>query len=223
MTDDAKPPGDDVDAPDAAPTIVVAGHPRGSEEDSLWSRRTADPDDAAAKVDAAQAEAAAEAADLAAVDAAEAAAEAADVAADAAEARSAADRAADARDRASDAKDRATGKASDAKQRAGARAGEARERASSFAASARERASNTDVKELAASTTSLIDTARPFFLAFFAVLFTVLAFVGGDSGTSQLFVVGAILCVLAAGFSDELSHIVPPHRRQARDEDERGG
>ena len=97
---------------------------------------------------------------------------------------------------------------------------EARDRAASFTANARERASGTDVKELAASTTSLIDTARPFFLAFFAVLFTILAFVGGDDGTSQLFVVGAILFVLAAGFSDELGHIVPAHRRQAGHKDE---
>ncbi len=99
------------------------------------------------------------------------------------------------------------------RERAGAVASDARDRAAAFAASARERAAGADVKELAASTTSLIDTARPFFLAAFAVIFTVLGFIEGDSGTSQWFVVGAILFVLAAGFSDELGHLVPRRRR----------
>lgn len=113
-----------------------------------------------------------------------------------------------------DAKATAGEKAADAKDKAGSKAGEARQRVGALAAGARERAAGTDVKELAASTTSLIDTARPFFLAFFGGLFTILAFVEGDSGTSQLFVVGAILFVLAAGFSDELGHLVPRRRRE---------
>jgi hypothetical protein len=105
-------------------------------------------------------------------------------------------------------------KAADAKDKAGSKAGDARQRVGALAAGARERASGADVKELAASTTSLIDTARPFFLAFFGGLFTLLAFIEGDSGTSQLFVVGAILFVLAAGFSDELGHLMPRRRRE---------
>lgn len=108
-------------------------------------------------------------------------------------------------------------KATGAKEKAGSKAGEARQRVGAFAAGARDRAAGTDVKELAASTTSLIDTARPFFLAFFGGLFTLLAFLKGDSGTSQLFVVGAILFVLAAGFSDELGHLLPRRRREGEE------
>lgn len=113
-------------------------------------------------------------------------------------------------EKAAGAKDRAA----DVKEKAGSKAGEARQKVGALAAGARDRAAGADVKELAASTTSLIDTARPFFLAFFAGLFTLLAFLEGDSGTSQLFVVGAILFVLAAGFSDELGHLVPRKRRE---------
>lgn len=112
----------------------------------------------------------------------------------------------DLRDRATDAKERAGSVASDAKDRASSAA-------SAFASAARDRAANTDVKAFAESTTSLIDATRPFFLAAFAVVFTVLGFIEGDSGTSQWFVVGAILFVLAAGFSDELAHLVPARRR----------
>ncbi len=107
----------------------------------------------------------------------------------------------------------ASGRAAEAREKAGETREKAGAKAAAFAASARERAANTDVKELAASTTSLIDTARPFFLAAFAVVFTTLGFVEGDSGTSQWFVVGAILFVLAAGFSDELGHLLPRRRR----------
>lgn len=112
----------------------------------------------------------------------------------------------------------AKGRASDMKEKAGSKAGEARQRVGAFAAGARDRAAGADVKELAASTTSLIDTARPFFLAFFAGLFTLLGFLEGDSGTSQLFVVGAILFVLAAGFSDELGRLGARRRRDSDDE-----
>ncbi len=117
-------------------------------------------------------------------------------------------------DRAADAK----GKAAEVKDKAGSKAGEARQRVGALAAGARDRAASTDVKELAASTTSLIDTARPFFLAFFAGLFTLLGFIEGDSGTSQLFVIGAILFVLAAGFSDEIGRLSTRRRRDGADD-----
>lgn len=130
--------------------------------------------------------------------------------------------------KASDGRERLSGKAAESKERLADKADSVRERAesvkeraseraASLASSARERAAGTDVKELAASTTSLIDTARPFFLAFFALLFTALGFIEGDAGTSQLFVVGAILFVLAAGFSDELGRLVPGRRSAPRD------
>lgn len=125
----------------------------------------------------------------------------------------AAAKAADVRERASEAKERTGERAADLKERAGTKAGEAKDKAASLLSSARERTANTDVKEIAASTTSLIDSARPFFLAAFAVVFTILGFVEGDSGTSQLFVIGAILFVLAAGFSDELSTLGARRRR----------
>ena len=84
-------------------------------------------------------------------------------------------------------------------------ASEARGMASSAASEARERASNTDVKEFAHSTTSLIDTARPFFLAGCAALFAVLGFLEGDSGTAELFVFGSLLFVIGAAFSGEIN------------------
>ncbi|MFT4049946.1 MAG: hypothetical protein QM648_08935 [Solirubrobacterales bacterium] len=118
---------------------------------------------------------------------------------------------------ADDASDHNAGEADTPQDKSGAKASDAREKAAAFAASARERASNTDVKELAATTTSLIDTARPFFLAAFAVLFTVLGFFEGDSGASQWYIAGAILFVLAAGFSNELGHLLP---RRSRDSDD---
>jgi len=105
-------------------------------------------------------------------------------------------------------KERAAAKASGAKSRATA----AKDLATEKAAGAKDRAAGTDMKELAAHTTSLIDTARPFFLAAFAVVFTVLGFVEGDSGTAQWFVAGAIIFILAAGFSDELGKLAPRHR-----------
>ncbi|MBO9533540.1 MAG: hypothetical protein J7513_11255 [Solirubrobacteraceae bacterium] len=113
-------------------------------------------------------------------------------------------------DKAAGLKGKAGEKTSDTREKAGAKA-------AAFAAFARERAANADMKEWAASTTSLIDTARPFFLAAFAIVFTTLGFVAGDSGTAQWFVVGAILFVLAAAFSDELGHIVPRKRPDHED------
>ena len=128
----------------------------------------------------------------------------------------AAEKAAAAADKASEAKDRASDKASEAKAAAGAAASDVRGKASSFASSARERAGNTDVKDLAAHTSNLIDTARPFFLAAFATAFTILGFLEGDSGAAQWFVAGAIIFVIGAAFSVELDSLLT---RRERDDD----
>ena len=84
----------------------------------------------------------------------------------------------------------------------------ARARFARAAAGARTRASNADVKDLADTTSRLIDNARPFFLAFAAACFAVLGFFEGDSGTSQLFVFGSLLCVVGAAFSSEINAFI---------------
>jgi hypothetical protein len=81
-------------------------------------------------------------------------------------------------------------------------------RASDAADAARERAAGADVGQFATNTTSLIDTARPFFLAGFAVAFAILGFLASDSATGQLFVFGAILFVVGAAFSGEIDAFV---------------
>lgn len=119
-------------------------------------------------------------------------------------------------------------KSTKARKRFSAAASEAKERASSAASDARERASNADVKEFAHSTTSLIDTARPFFLAGFAAAFAILGFLEGDSGTAQVFVVGSLLFVVGAAFSGEINaflasrnaHPVPGDERAPKPGDE---
>lgn len=99
---------------------------------------------------------------------------------------------------------------------AGARkaATSAREKAGAAASEARDRASNADVEKFARNTTSLIDSARPFFLAGCAAIFAILGFLEGHGGTASLFVFGAILCVGGAAFSDELNALL--HRRATR-------
>ena len=100
-------------------------------------------------------------------------------------------------------------------------ASEARGMASSAASEARERASNTDVKEFAHSTTSLIATARPFFLAGCAAVFAVLGFLEGDSGTAELFVFGSLLFVIGAAFSGEINaYLASRSGREDRGADE---
>ena len=64
-----------------------------------------------------------------------------------------------------------------------------------------------DVHEFASNTTGLIRSARPFFLAIFALLFTALGFLKGNSAASVLFIFGAIVFVLGAAFSEQLDHI----------------
>ena len=107
--------------------------------------------------------------------------------------------------KASEGAARAKQTSSKARRRLSAAASEAKDRASSAASDARERASNTDVKEFAHSTTSLIDTARPFFLAGCAALFAVLGFLEGDAGTAQVFAIGALIFVIGAAFSGEIN------------------
>lgn len=99
---------------------------------------------------------------------------------------------------------------------AGARkaASSAREKAGAAASEARDRASNADVEKFARDTTSLIDSARPFFLAGCAAIFAILGFLEGHGGTASLFVFGAILCVGGAAFSGELNALL--HRRATR-------
>jgi hypothetical protein len=91
-------------------------------------------------------------------------------------------------------------------------ASDARDMASSAASEARDRAANADVNEFAHSTTRLIDTARPFFLAGFGAVFAILGFLEGDSGTAQFFVAGAILFVAGAAFSGEINAFIHRHR-----------
>ncbi len=112
-------------------------------------------------------------------------------------------------------------KSPSARQRISAAASGAKGRASSAASDARERASSTDVKEFAHSTTSLIDTARPFFLAGCAAIFAVLAFLEGDAGTAQVFAVGALLFVVGAAFSGEINAYLASHSH-SRDKTPRG-
>lgn len=100
-------------------------------------------------------------------------------------------------------------------------AADARGRASSAASDARDKASTTDVGRFAHHTTSLIDTARPFFLAGFAAVFSGLGFLEGDSGTSQLFVFGALVFVLGAAFSNEITEYLADRLGRDRDDDER--
>ena len=212
-------PKDDPDETSADdPTIVVEQQDEPAKKDALSSEH--DAPDARAKVEEALEGVQGSSGDAGATPAgdAEDAADDSSIreragAAGAAAGEFASAQAAKAGEKASEAREKLGAKAGETREKAGAKAGEARERAAAFAASARERAASTDVKELAANTTSLIDTARPFFLAAFAVVFTILGFAEGDSGTSQWFVVGAILFVLAAGFSDELGHLMPRRRR----------
>lgn len=106
--------------------------------------------------------------------------------------------------------------AKEAREATASAASEVRGLAAKGASEARERASNTDMKEFAASTTSLIDTARPFFLAGCAALFALLGFLEGDSGTSQIFAVGAIICVIGAAFSGEINAMLHARAERAR-------
>lgn len=80
-------------------------------------------------------------------------------------------------------------------------------------------AAGTNVTELAASTTTLIHTAQPFFLAFFGIVFTTLGFLEGNSATSQWFVAGAIIFILAAAFSADLGDLATRRRTRATGDD----
>ena len=87
-------------------------------------------------------------------------------------------------------------------------ASDARDRAAKATSDARDRAASADVEGFARSTTSLIDSARPFFLAGCAAVFAFLGFFEGDNGTAEIFAVGAVLCVAGAAFSAELNALL---------------
>ncbi len=101
-----------------------------------------------------------------------------------------------------------------AREKAGAAASDAKELAAKATADARERAAGADVEGFARSTTSLIDTARPFFLAGCAAIFAILAFLEGHEWTASIFAVGSILCVGGAAFSAEFNALL--HARALR-------
>lgn len=76
----------------------------------------------------------------------------------------------------------------------------------------------TDVREIAHHTTNLIENARPFFLAAFAVAFSVLAWVEDQTPVAVVFAIGAILFVLGAAYSREVDGLLT----RGRDHDEPG-
>ncbi len=115
---------------------------------------------------------------------------------------------------AGDAAEQAKETSRKARKRFAAAASDAKGKASSAAAASREKASSTDVHEIAEKTSGLIDNTRPFFLAGCALIFALLGFFEGDSGVGQFFVFGAILFVLGAAFSTELTHLFQGRRRR---------
>jgi hypothetical protein len=124
-----------------------------------------------------------------------------------------------AKEKTADAAAQAKVKTAKARKRFSEVASEAKGRASSAASEARERAAQTDVTEFAHSTTSLIDTARPFFLAGCAGLFAILGFLEGDQGTAEVFAIGAVIFVIGAAFSGEINAFLAS-RSHARDRPE---
>ncbi|MGX6448412.1 hypothetical protein ACVU7I_10155, partial [Patulibacter sp. S7RM1-6] len=84
----------------------------------------------------------------------------------------------------------------------------------SQAASATARAlRETDVRDIAHSTTDIIQTTRPFFLAAFAAVFTFLAAVENHASIGVVFAIAALLCVLGAAYSSDLSAAMARRRR----------
>ena len=80
----------------------------------------------------------------------------------------------------------------------------AADRASSAASATVQALRETDVKEIAEHTTSLIENTRPFFLSAFAVAFAFLAAVENHAAIGVTFGIGAVLCVLGAAYSREI-------------------
>lgn len=72
---------------------------------------------------------------------------------------------------------------------------------------------DTDVREIAEHTTNLIENARPFFLAAFAIVFSFLASVENHAAIGVVFAIGAILCVLGAAYAAELTKVIGPRDR----------
>ena len=101
-----------------------------------------------------------------------------------------------------------------AREKAGAAASDAKVFAVKATSDARERAAGADVEGFARSTTSLIDSARPFFLAGCAAIFAILGFLEGNEWTASIFAIGAILCVGGAAFSAEFNALL--HARATR-------
>jgi hypothetical protein len=75
----------------------------------------------------------------------------------------------------------------------------------------------TDVQEIAKSTTTLIETARPFFLAAFATAFSVLAWVEDHASVAIVFALGAVVFVLGAAYSREIDALLTRGRRAPED------
>lgn len=115
---------------------------------------------------------------------------------------------------AADAAEQAKQSSRKARKRIASAASDAKDRASTAASASRDKAAATDVHEIAAKTSGLIDNTRPFFLAGCALIFALLGFFEGDSGVGQFFVFGAILFVLGAAFSTELTQLFQGRRRR---------
>ncbi|WP_320670014.1 hypothetical protein [Patulibacter defluvii] len=77
----------------------------------------------------------------------------------------------------------------------------------------------TDVHEIAHHTTNLIENARPFFLAAFAVAFSALAWTEDQTAVAVVFAVGAILFVLGAAYSREVDGLLTRGREPDGDGD----
>lgn len=92
----------------------------------------------------------------------------------------------------------------------------AADRVSQAASATAQALRETDVREIARNTTSLIENTRPFFLAAFAIVFTFLAAVENHAAIGVVFAVGALLCVLGAAFSASVDHLL-----KRRDGDDR--
>ncbi|MDO9410224.1 hypothetical protein, partial [Patulibacter sp.] len=80
----------------------------------------------------------------------------------------------------------------------------AADRASSAASATVQALRETDVNEIARSTTGLIENTRPFFLTLFALGFAILAAFENHAAVGVMFGIGATLCVLGAAYSREI-------------------
>ncbi|WP_210492783.1 hypothetical protein [Patulibacter sp. SYSU D01012] len=108
------------------------------------------------------------------------------------------------------------GRGTRAKERTAEGAKIAADRVSQAASATARALRETDVREIAHSTTDIIQTTRPFFLAAFAAVFAFLGAVENHASIGVVFAAGAILCVLAAAFSSDLGGLVARRRDRRR-------